>query len=701
MHFHITTLPTPLPLLSPAPLSLHVDHRNASALRSFPDTVLASPSAACTAQHLPWYSATGMTSFYEELDDDNVFLDVPGNNIPDVVDFITKKLLANGSLNRSNAPKFRHAMLLHSEQQQDEEGSDPITNSPKKSKPARKHLPSYKPDLSRERMSSRDSRTSERSQEDDRLTDEELAAIVAAELAAGDAGGADDAEDDDGGDLNEETGSAPPSPTRKPRVRTMSTSSVSGAPHIVHDKNAVDAEEFELLCPDEMEEAADILVGDVEWLDDDLIVFCRLKNPIDLRLERHAPGRFLVIVMGNFGDDASGHIRHLEIGEACAALLQDEEVVTAAYDAQDADALIDAVELKIHKLTMLPHIHRPTLEGVDKRLKRIKKELHDVSGVDMSHGGLEHYDELAQDIDLFHHFTLHNFLLVLRKWAIPLISGIVIALILKNVEPEWYKNLEAEPHHFDHEVHLNASAHDPFALGNLTTTVTTTTPMTPYHRYGREASAVAAADDHGEGAAVDGSGDHSLHEEDGHGEFHTPVLFNLSLHGHGVTFHFVVNELLMCFFFGIAIQELTESLLPGGILYPPTVQRLANPMVSTLGGVFGPITVYFILLNIFEAAGAFDDKSYTYEDLASGWGIATATDISLGWATSYLVFGHGHPGVFFHLLMAIFDDGIGGRNRCDSAHHTRALEDRGWVLRPSLVSLGVPACCAACMLTCA
>ena len=113
-----------------------------------------------------------------------------------------------------------------------------------------------------------------------------------------------------------------------------------------------------------------------------------------------------------------------------------------------------------------------------------------------------------------------------------------------------------------------------------------------------------------------GSGDHYFDDDDG--EFHTPVLWNLSLHGHGVTFHFVVNELLMCFFFGIAIQELTESLLPGGILYPPTREKLANPLVSTLGGVFGPIAVYFITLNIFDAVGAFDDKSYSYEDLASG-----------------------------------------------------------------------------------
>jgi NhaA family Na+:H+ antiporter len=64
-----------------------------------------------------------------------------------------------------------------------------------------------------------------------------------------------------------------------------------------------------------------------------------------------------------------------------------------------------------------------------------------------------------------------------------------------------------------------------------------------------------------------------------------------------------------------------------------------NPLVTTLGGVFGPIVVYFILLNIFDAAGAFDDRNYDYDDLTKGWGITTATDISLGWATALMVFG--------------------------------------------------------------
>ena len=45
--------------------------------------------------------------------------------------------------------------------------------------------------------------------------------------------------------------------------------------------------------------------------------------------------------------------------------------------------------------------------------------------------------------------------------------------------------------------------------------------------------------------------------------------------------------------------------------------------------------------------------------LATGWGIPTATDISVAWVVAYTVFGAGHPAINFLLLCAIIDDGIG------------------------------------------
>ena len=60
---------------------------------------------------------------------------------------------------------------------------------------------------------------------------------------------------------------------------------------------------------------------------------------------------------------------------------------------------------------------------------------------------------------------------------------------------------------------------------------------------------------------------------------------DLSINGHPVTIHFVVNDVLMCFFFGIAVKELVEALKPGGALYPPKKARNAihcrTPTIQT------------------------------------------------------------------------------------------------------------------------
>ncbi len=113
-----------------------------------------------------------------------------------------------------------------------------------------------------------------------------------------------------------------------------------------------------------------------------------------------------------------------------------------------------------------------------------------------------------------------------------------------------------------------------------------------------------------------------------------------------LSFHFIANELFMVFFFAIAAVEITMSCLPGGDLSPP--RKAINPLLATLGGVLGPVLVYFAL-NHFIGSAAF----------INGWGIPTATDIALAWLVARLVFGRNHPVIAFLLLLAIADDAIG------------------------------------------
>jgi len=116
--------------------------------------------------------------------------------------------------------------------------------------------------------------------------------------------------------------------------------------------------------------------------------------------------------------------------------------------------------------------------------------------------------------------------------------------------------------------------------------------------------------------------------------------------GSHLNLHFLVNDIFMALFFGIAAKEITESVLPGGALNPP--RKAVNPLLGTLGGVLGPIAVYFAYVAISGDA-----------TIANGWGIPTATDIAIAWLVARLAFGPSHPAVSFLLLLAVADDGLG------------------------------------------
>ena len=118
-----------------------------------------------------------------------------------------------------------------------------------------------------------------------------------------------------------------------------------------------------------------------------------------------------------------------------------------------------------------------------------------------------------------------------------------------------------------------------------------------------------------------------------------------------VTIHLLINEMFMVLFFGIAAKEITDAALPGGVLNP--IRRAINPLLGTLGGVFGPVMVFFLLTWLFYGG------SQDFSAVANGWGIATATDIALAWLVARVIFGQFHPAVSFLLFLAVVDDAIG------------------------------------------
>ncbi len=116
-----------------------------------------------------------------------------------------------------------------------------------------------------------------------------------------------------------------------------------------------------------------------------------------------------------------------------------------------------------------------------------------------------------------------------------------------------------------------------------------------------------------------------------------------------LSFHYLVNDVLMAFFFAIAAKEVWEAvILKNGSLRG---RKAATPLFATAGGMFGPIAVY---LGLAAFLG-----SDTYSAVANGWAIPTATDIAFSYLVGRLVFGAGHPAVRFLLLLAIADDAAG------------------------------------------
>ena len=172
----------------------------------------------------------------------------------------------------------------------------------------------------------------------------------------------------------------------------------------------------------------------------------------------------------------------------------------------------------------------------------------------------------------------------LQEFSLPLIFGVVVALVAANVDAEWY----------------HAIVH------------------TPFHLWGAEASA-----GHGE------------HAEAAHSGWE-----------HYFTMHFLVNDLFMVLFFGIAAKEITEACLPKGALNP--VSKAINPLIATMGGVVGPVACFLLLNSLFGTT-----------PWRAGWGIPTATDIALAWLVARFLFGRQHPAVSFLLLLAVADDAIG------------------------------------------
>ena len=154
-------------------------------------------------------------------------------------------------------------------------------------------------------------------------------------------------------------------------------------------------------------------------------------------------------------------------------------------------------------------------------------------------------------------------------------------------------------------------------------------------------------------------------------------------HGHGwqhfLSMHFLVNDLFMVVFFGVAAKEITEACLPKGALNP--ISKAVNPLFATVGGILFPVGVFLVLNSLMGTS-----------EWAVGWGIPTATDIALAWLVARMIFGAGHPAICFLLLLAVADDAIGLgiiAIAYPDPHHPTEWLNAMWILPGMAIAYGL------------
>lgn len=373
--------------------------------------------------------------------------------------------------------------------------------------------------------------------------------------------------------------------------------------------------------------------------------FVRFSRPMaDTSLSASgAPVRFLFVLVGpppppgerkrqsrysdgKEGGDFSPRDEVSALSQSMAALAVDEDLMGTLASVVDVSSFIAAIDERLGDLVFLPHAHvhnKPQYAGpnfmgtlghtagstTEPLCVKLPNEV-------VSKGHAPH----ARDDDALHHDhssrpqagwrgMLRKTVQLMQKYSLPLVVGVTLALFWSNVD------------------------------------------------------------------------EHSYHDFT-----HLDLVPGVKVKDYDLTLHFIVNDIFMVFFFGLAIKEVTEAVLPGGSLSP--FSRAVNPLMATVGGVLGPVAAYIIMILAFDAAGAFDGaeciratggassgasstsgasgssgsgvlEACPLGEFIRGWGVPTATDISLAWMFALLIFGVGHPAINYLLLLAIVDDALG------------------------------------------
>jgi len=457
------------------------------------------------------------------------------------------------------------------------------------------------------------------------------------------------------------------------------------------------------LSPEADEEAFDLLVAHSDLVDTLCVAFMRLLTPIQMGCRKLAPCRFLFVLLAPKAHAA----RSVAMATTFGAVMLDDDCVSAMRECASVPTLLGVLKRQIDCVTIVPHSHfnlgKPVAaatcapaaasalaaappDSLDGALARaaaaatagqlppsgvveLAEVLAVVGGAPNVHPPGGHDGASALRLSPLAAVLrkgrlprtpqrVRKAVHLMQRYSLPLMCGVMVALLWANLDPPSYEFFVGSDYHLPHWSPLGQSTY---------------------------------------------------------------------LFGHKVTLHFLVNDIFMVFFFGLAAKEVTEACLPGGSLSP--LRKAFSPLIGTLGGVIGPILVFLFTSYALYATGAYDgyesklavaaredalaalaggvdsghlidaahashgaqhrmralgdggggldgraaggasaapplnlssaEAQLGFAEIAHGWGVPTATDISLAWMVALQVFPLRHPAIEFLLLLAVADDAIG------------------------------------------
>ena len=288
---------------------------------------------AWSRPHLPTVSFHALVHLRTALSKTNVLLDVPGSSFIEVVDHVLSHLVADGNLKEEDAPKVREALQgLTAGGARSPSKSSPLKSpilpasmSPKMPSPAR---PPQPPEADGGDATS--------------TTRTRLAVLPSASrdvmpsLSLPPAG---------------KTAATPPqSPGERPAVLGL-PDSPSG--------DSTKKDWYRMLEPEADEEALDLLIAHVAFVETPVMAFVRCVQSIDAGCESHAPVRYLFLLIG----PESQMLRSTQMAHALAGVMLDEPFVAAVADSADAEGFLRVFDQHLSSIAILPHVHVPHIHN--------------------------------------------------------------------------------------------------------------------------------------------------------------------------------------------------------------------------------------------------------------------------------------------------------------------------------------------------